>query len=312
MNGMQEPAIQTASPHPLEDFYSMQGHQTFSAMSVLWKNIGRFSITSVPYAAPVRAKRTEVERLLIKSGKLAAVFPTPFSTGVQCATFWVRGCDYGMHSLQRQFRQHVMRSSEKCHVRQIDWEMLRLKGMNCLAETLQRRGTPWHQSDRQSAWNSFCEKSSIIPQLEAWGCFQNGHLPAYLIAYTEGGVCEALSLHRSESAGPLRATHLLFYEFTRATTQRPGVDAITMGREWLPPRPSLSQFKKHAGYKAEETPLAVVLNPFIRFAMGSAFPRMALGLLRNLTRNYSARFDNLEILDAAAITRLPNHPTRLR
>ena len=88
--------------------------------------------------------------------------------------------------------------------------------------------------------------------------------------------------------------------------RRPEISAVTMGREWFPPRSSLSQFKKHAGYHAEEIQLAIVLNPALRLVLGNVATRKALWLLRAVTRNYTARFDSLEALEAAARTRLPS------
>jgi hypothetical protein len=117
-------------------------------------------------------------------------------------------------------------------------------------------------------------------------------------------------MHRSESASPFGATHLLIHDFTHATMRRPDIFAVTMGREWFPPRASLSQFKKHAGYHAEAIQLAVVLHPEARWILGSVITRRVLRLLRTVTLNLSARFDSLEALEAAAATRLPSIGSR--
>ena len=296
--------VKIESRHPWAELFEAQGQKTYSAMGALWIDAGRLSLISIPSTATIAATREEVDDLLRKSGRVMAIFPTSFATGIQSGAFWVRDRDYGPHSLQRQFRQHVQRAAKDCAVRALDWDTLRLKGRNCHVNSLQRRGATASPAASQAGWDRFCEVGASISGLEPWGCFYGEELLAYLIAHSGGGVCEAFILHRSEAALPFRAVHLLFYEFTRAMIQRPGITAVTMGREWFPTYPSLSQLKKHAGYDTEEIQLAVVLNPAFRLVLGNVVARKALRLLRAVTRNYSARFDSLEALEAAATTRL--------
>jgi hypothetical protein len=308
LNPMSEPANQNGNSHPLADLYVAQGHKTISTMGVLWVGVGRFSLTSVPFATKVAATQEEVDEMLRASGKWAAVFPVSLATGIHSGAFWVRNSDYNDQDLQRQFRQHVRRSSKTCHVRPIDWVMLRRKGRACNIDTLIRHGSAFsHAMAQSTTWERFCDTASAMPDLEAWGCFHGEELLAYLIAWVDGGTCEALMLHRSEAATQFRATHLLFYEFTHAVIRRPGISGVTMGREWLPQRLSLAQFKKHAGYQIESMRLAVVLHPAWRPLLGNINTRVALRFLRRLTAGLSAKVDNLEILAAAACTRLESH-----
>jgi hypothetical protein len=291
--------------HPLEELFRASGHTTYSAMGVLWIDAGRLSIISVAHTEPVDATKEEVDALLRKSKKLTAIFTTPLATGIKSGSFWVRNRDYGTHRLQRQFRQHVRRAAKDCDVRLLDWDTLRRKGIGCNIDTFQRRGAISNPLSSQAGWSRFCDVAASVPGLEAWGCFHREELLAYLIAYSKMEVCEAMMMHRSESASPFCAAHLLFHNFTQATMRRPEISAVTMGREWFPPRSSLSQFKKHAGYHTEEIQLAVVLHPEVRLILGNVFTRRVLRFLRAVTLNYTARFDSLEALDAASATRLP-------
>lgn len=298
--------VEIESRHPWADMFEAHGHKTYSAMGVLWIDAGRLSLISFPSATPVAATTEEVDDLLRKSRRMMAIFPTSTATGIQSGAFWVRDRAYGLHSLQRQFRQHVQRAARDCCVRPLDWQTLRSKGRGCHIDSLQRRGVTSSSAMNQAAWDRCCEVGTSVSGLEPWGCFHGRDLLAYLITHSVGGVCEAFMLHRSAAALPFRAVHLLFYEFTRAIMQRPETTAITLGRDWFPPNPSLSQFKRHAGYHTEGLQLAVVLNPSVRPFLGNAITRKTLGCLRTLTRNYSARFDALESLEAAARTRLPD------
>ena len=298
--------VKAESRHPWAELFEAQGHKTYSAMGVLWIDAGRLSLISFPSATPVAATTEEVDDLLRKSGKVMAIFPTSAATGIQSGAFWARDRAYGAHSLQRQFRQHVQRAAKDCCVRPLDWNTLRAKGRGCHIDSLQRSGATSSPAGGRAGWNRFCNAAASVSGLEAWGCFHGDDLLAYLIVHSGDGVCEALIMHRSGAAVPFRAAHLLFYEFTRTMMQRPEITAVTLGREWFPPNPSLSQFKRHAGYRIEEMQIAVALDPAVQLVLGNVVTRKTLRLLRAVTRNFSARFDGLEALEAAAVTRLPN------
>lgn len=292
--------------HPLRDLYAAQGHRTYSESGVLWIDVGRFSLTSLPYATTVEADLEDLDKLLRKSQRLAAIFPTRLATGLESKTFWVRDRNYGAQSMQRQFRQNVQRGAKECAARPLDWDTLRRKGLSCNIDTMERRGRHSSPTICQDGWDRFCESAAKIPGLEAWGSFHGEDLLAYLIAWKVKDTCEALIAHRSEKAAPLRATHLLFHEFTKTMCQNPELSAVSMGRDWLPTKLSLSRFKTHAGYQAEPVRLAVVLHPAVRGILAHPVTRAALRFLRRLTGNRSAPFDNLEILEAAAATRIPS------
>ena len=296
----------SAPSHPLSEFYAALGHQTYSGLGALWIDVGRFSLTSVPYVETIEATREDLDELLRQAGKLAAIFPTPLATGIESTAFWVRDREHGRHSLQRQFLQHVRRGAKECEIRPMDWATLRTKGLTCNIDTMERWGTVSSPTLREDGWSRFCQAGAAVSGLEAWGCFRGHDLLAYLISFSSGDACEALIMHRAEAAGPLRATHLLLHEFTGMMCQRPELVGVSMGRDWLPKRLSLSRFKSHAGYQAEPIRVAVVLHPAVRRVLGHALTRAALGILRQLTRNRSASFDNLEILEAAAMTQLPS------
>jgi hypothetical protein len=275
-------------------------------MGALWIDIGRFSLTSIPYAIPVEASRQDIEHLLNRSNRLAAVFPTRHPTGIQSHAFSVRDRDFGLGRLQRQFRQHVRRGATACVVRPLAWQDLRRLGHTCSIETMDRQGNRGGILAGSTGWNHFCAIASQTPGLNAFGCFRGDELLAFVVAWSQGEECEAIVMHRAKRSESVRASHVLVYEFTRSMCRRPGVRCVSMGREWLPPRPSLSQFKRHAGYEAEPIHIGVVLHPSVRSSLEHVATRTILRGLRTLTYGRSAMFDNLELLDAAALTHLPH------
>lgn len=295
--------------HPLAEFYQALGHDTHAAFGVLWIDVGRFSLTCVPCSSLIEATQLEVEGLLRRARRLAAVFPTPEPTGIGGGTLWVRDRGYGAHSLQRQFRQHVRRGEKLCVVRPIDWETLHLQGVECNLDTLHRRGVRASPIQSPAGWSRVCQAAAHVEGLEAFGCFQQQRLVAYLIAWTRGGLCAGLVMHRSRAAEPVRGAHLLFHEFTKIMLSREAIRGVSLGRIMLPTQDSLEQFKRHAGYQVEPIQVAAVLHPVVRGPLGNAFTRGVLRSLRRLAGNRPSFLDNVAVLDAAAMTQLPRRAT---
>lgn len=291
--------------HPLTDFYRALGHQTHSALGVLWIDVGQFSLTCVPCSTIIDASQQELDALLRQSRRLVAVFPTSAPTGIEGGTLWVRDRDYGPQSLQRQFRQHVRRGEKVCTVRPIDWQTLRTQGLECNLDTMRRRGNSRSPIQTQSGWDRACDAGAQVEGLEAFGCFRGERLIAFLIAWNQGSLCAGLVMHRSEAAEEARGSHLLFYEFTKTIMQRDTMTGVSLGRVMLPPQRSLEQFKQHAGFQVEPVRIAAVLHPLVRPVLSSSLTR---GLLRKLGQWVGPRLpvlDNVAVLDAAAATHLP-------
>jgi len=294
--------------HPLAGLYAALGHRVVSSLGATWIDVGRFSMTPVPYAGPVEATREDCEALLRQAGRWVAVFPTTIPTGITSGAYWVRDRDYGLSSLQKQFRQHVRRGMQSCAVRPLDWETLRKLGLGCNLETMQRRGVEGSLVTTQAGWDRVCEVAADVEGLEAFGCFHGDQLLAFLISWTHANVCEGLLLHRMRAGDQRRASHLLYYEFTRMMCQREALTGVTMGRHWLPPHRSIDQFKRHAGYQVEPIQVAAVLRPSLRGVLASPITRSALRQMRRWAGTRLAVLDNVLILDVAVATQLPHPP----
>ncbi|MFN7805956.1 MAG: hypothetical protein ACK5TO_18210 [Planctomycetaceae bacterium] len=295
----------STTDHPLSDFYHALGHRTLTALGVLWIDVGRFSLTCVPCSTIIDASQPELDELLWRSRRLAAVFPTSAPTGIEGGTLWVRDRAYGPQSLQRQFRQHVRRGEKLCTVRPIDWQTMRTQGLECNIDTMRRRGNSRSPIQTQAGWDRVCDAAAQVEGLEAFGCFREERLIAFLIAWNRDSRCAGLVMHRSEAAEEARGSHLLFYEFTKTIMQRDTMTGVSLGRVMLPPQRSLEQFKQHAGFQVEPVRIAAVLHPLVRPVLASSLMR---GLLRKLGQWVGPRLavmDNVAVLDAAAATQLP-------
>jgi len=300
-----EQSVLSSSDHPLTDFYQALGHQTHSALGVLWIDVGQFSLTCVPCSTVINASRQDLDELLSRSRRLAAVFPTSEPTGIEGGTLWVRDRAYGPQSLQRQFRQHVRRGEKLCTVRPIDWQTLRTQGLECNIDTMRRRGNSRSPIQTQTGWDRVCDAAAQVAGLEAFGCFRGDRLIAFLIAWNRDSLCAGLVMHRSKAAEESRGSHLLFHEFTKTIMQRDTMTGVSLGRVMLPPQHSLEQFKQHAGFQVEPVRIAAVLHPLVRPVLASSLTRGLMRRLRQWSGPRLSVLDNVSVLDAAAATHLP-------
>ena len=111
-------------------------------------------------------------------------------------------------------------------------------------------------------------------------------------------------LHRDSKYNYLGAGNSLVYGFTRQMIQRPEINSVSMGRGWFPIVESLDRFRRHAGYVDETLRLGVVLHPRWEKILGSRITHTVLKKLTVWTGGRLNLKNDLEVLQAAAITQL--------
>ena len=289
--------------HPLAPFYRAWGYRTWSRLGTLWIASGRFSVISVPCSHQVDASRTAVEGLLRETGRLAAQFPSTHITGIERNSYWVRDRGYGLASLQRQFRQHVLHDRARCVVRPVEWRDLAAQGHGVLRDALARQ--PGSGSMAPEAWAECCRIAGEIPNLTATGCFVDGDLAAFLVSWVSQRRCYVLMYYRSPRFDQFRPSHKLIADFTSQMIRRDDLDAVTLGRDLVPAQGEVGDFKRHAGYRPEPIPVAAIVDPRWHALLTHRWTRGALRGLRRLAGRRAGPLENLELLDVAAMTRLP-------
>ncbi len=290
--------------HPLAPFYRAFGHNVWSRHGVIWTDAGRFSLITVPCNQKLTLTKKEIQDLLRVSGRMIAVFPTTENTGVTVTNFWVRDKGYSLSFLQRQFRQHVIKNEKTCDVRLISWEELSQIGLNINRNTMERRGLKMHKCIQPENWKHICSVADTIKELEVFGCFYNGELTSYLVSWCFNNICQGIMLHRDSKYNYLGVGNSLVYGFTSQMIHRPEINSISMGRGWFPKFESLNRFKRHAGYVDETLRLAVVLHPRWETILGSNLTHNVMEQITAWTRGRLNLKDDLELLQAAAMTQL--------
>ena len=290
--------------HILAPFYQALGHKVWTRLGALWIDAGRFSLITVPANEPLEVRRQEIQQLLCESGRLAAVFATAAGIGVECRNFWVRDRDYSLMSLQSKFRANVVRNHHLFLVRKVPWGELQERGLATYRSTMQRRGVRSHPGTSVAGWTKICEAGQKTAGLDVTGCFLGEVLTGFVVSWTHLNACYALHLYDDRSYSNFRASNVLVYNYTREMIRRPEISGVSMGRDWWPPVESISRFKRHAGYDEERISLAVILHPRWSGILESSVIRTWLRIIDGLAGSRIQFLHNLQLLDAAAATRL--------
>lgn len=288
----------------LQHFYHRIGQSAVISEGGLWLNETRLSLMTIPGVLPLRPSRMEVQRLLRQSGKMAAVFGCGFETGRVVDSFWVRDRDYGLHSLQRQFRQQVKAAQQVCICRPVDWGEMAALALPVNRETFRRRGRGRTSMTEPDLWLKYCHAAAALPGYEVMGCFVQGELAAYMVTWVHEGVCFGLHMFWSDAYRAAHPTHALYYETVRERMVRPGIEAMTVGRQSIPAMTSVDRFKGHAGFVREPCRVGIVLHPAWSWLLANPLCVRGLRALRLRAEPHRPGLKNLEVFEVASETRL--------
>ncbi len=286
----------------LAAFFRSTGQPTEMEAGGLWVAETRLSVMGVPGARSIHPSSSEVDRVLRRTGRVAALYASVEATGVEVDRFVLRDRDYGMDSLQRQFRQQTRAALKECRVRPMSWSELGRVGVQANRESLDRQGKSNPALTGGEDWAGVCEVGASVPGLEVMGCFTpQGDLAAYMVTWTHERWCYGLQLCWVRSYRSMHPTHALYFETAKDRIQRADVDAFTVGRQTIPWMPKVDQFKDHAGFSRERCSVGVILHPWWRpFLLNPVVLRLLRGCRRRGIASGGLR--NLEVLEAAVAT----------
>ena len=288
----------------LAGFYRALGRKAELLEGGLWVAETALSVMAIPGAVVLRPRLQDLNSLLCRMRRVAAVFPVEPGTGVAVSTFVLRDRSYGLHSLQRQFRQQTRAALDVCQVRPVGWSELARKGRQAFCDSQLRHGAAVGVGSDEGRWAAYCEAAGSVEGLDVSGCFtRDGELAAYMVTWTHGRVCHGLQLHWVDAFKRLHPNHALYFETARERIGRSGIDAFSVGRQTLPAMSAVDRFKEHAGFQREPSTVAVVLNPWVRWALVNP---ASLAILRAGRRSWGGlgRLRHLEVLEAAVRTRI--------
>jgi hypothetical protein len=153
-----------------------------------------------------------------------------------------------------------------------------------------------HLSDPQM-WQRLCKAGEQTPGAGAFASFGPRGLTAYLIYFIVGDTCYGLISKSLDTARSSGSNNALYFTYTQAMIRHPGISAVAIGAQTVPPLTGLDRIKRHAGYELQPCDVAVYLRPAARVLIASAAGGLAMRLGARLLGS-SAALDRAQALRA--------------
>jgi hypothetical protein len=282
----------------MHEFFARAGFRTARTAGADWYVPGDSVYKSFPYGRPVLPAPDETASLVRQRGIVGIEFPNDRGIGVASGFWVVRDPDYGMPSLQRQFRQRLTRALSAETVRPVGFDELARLGMDANRQSLARlQYVDRHLAD-PGLWQQLCAAGERTPGAGAFASFGPQGLTSYLVYFIVDGTCYGL-ISKSVDAARERGSNLaLYYTYTRDMIRRPGIEAVSIGAQAVPPLADLDRIKRHAGYALQPCAVAVILRPAAHALIASPAGGLAMRTCARLLgqRNFLVRAQALRAL----------------
>lgn len=288
----------------LREFYEAWGHRAVVSGESVWFDGGSFSMMSIPTLVIPKVRRTDVDQLLLKTGKLASVYGVENTDGMSVPLYVLTDKNYGWNHLQRQYRQQVKKASLHMTARPCTWIEWEQSASRCDSNTLSRRGKKTranHPLLNAKGRSKISEIAQSIPELGLYGCFCGREIVAYIAYLKVGSICEGIFAHRcnDDEASSRYAAHLLFFEFARFAIGCESTELVCVGRQSVPANKSLERFKLHAGFEAVPYFLRMQMHPYVTPFLQNRLSEFLLYSIRKVLSPRFSSFSNLEVLERA-------------
>jgi hypothetical protein len=258
------------------EFYERAGYPVAKTSNAYWYVPGRRFYKNFPCGAAITPSREELSDLSHHRGILGAEFFNRDGIGVPSGLWMMRDSTYDLHSVQRQFRQHLVPALEREQVREISFADLAAQATAANLETLGRQ----HHADAHIAdpamWRRLCNAGAHVPGAGVFASFSAHRLMAYLIYFVVDGTCYGLISKSIDEARHTGSNHALYFTYTRTMIRRAEITAVTLGLQSIPPIEGVDRMKRHAGHSLEPFHVAVSLRPFARALIGGRVGAIAL------------------------------------
>lgn len=181
--------------------------------------------------------------------------------------------NYDIKVLQPRTRTKIRRGIEQCEIRQVDWEKMRIEGLNINKEALKRQQRKSGRLDNAHWWDRQCKVSSQFPDIIAYGAFVEGNLTAYVhviihddVPMKGERVRVANIAHFMSDSRYLKnyPNEALIHTVTKELIELHNCAYVMLGN--TSDDPKLTLWKRHMGYHEEPVSFRVLANPVLQVA----------------------------------------------
>jgi hypothetical protein len=245
----------------MREFYRRAGYRVVSTPSSDWYVPGGRVYRSFPCGKSVMPTSEEVAELYQHRGILGVEFHNARGIGVPSGIWMLHDKSYDQRSVTRQYRQQMSHALERETVREIDFDELHRLGMRANLETLARQNHHDNHFTNAALWRQLCDAGRETRGAGAFASFGPEGLTGYLVYFIADGVSHGLMTKSLDAARHTGSNHALYFTYAHTMIRRPGIDAVAIGAQWVPPMQGVDRIKRHGGFDLEPHHVAVFLRP---------------------------------------------------
>ncbi len=245
----------------MREFYARAGYRVASTECAHWYVPGQRVWKNFPCGRTILPAQHEARALSRERGMIGIEFYNAHGIGARSGYWVVRDKGYGLHSLQRQFRQRLARAHGHETVRVIGFDELHRLGVAANRDSLARLDYDDPHLSDPTQWRRLCDAGAHTEGAGVVASFGRDGLTGYLIHFVAERTSYGLISKSVAAARTAGSNHALYFGYTRAMIGRSDIDAVTLGVQALPPQDGVDRMKRHAGYVLEPFHVAVLLRP---------------------------------------------------
>ena len=227
-----------------------------------------FFYWSLPKFTIKKVDEKKVRRLLLTKA-LGLLYPN--INGKKVIKFCVsHGPVYDIKYLHKKKRNQTRRGLERCEIRQVEWEQMRVEGLSINIEALKRQQRKSGRLSNAKWWDRQCKVSSRYSDVLAWGAFVKGELTGYVHVIIHDNILEnwgservANIVHFMSNSHHLKCypNEALIYTVTQELLGSYDCAYAILGSS--SDDLQLLSWKRHMGFNAKPFPCSIIVNPIL-------------------------------------------------
>lgn len=257
------------STESYKSFLESMGHHVFNIDGYYWFNVAPGIYNNFPF-------HTSIDPLIIKQQNIfkkelscfVLRYGCPVESGKNSYRLIINDSAYNFNHLSSKARNQTRRALENCFCKQIDFSILNDKGIALNIDTMQRQGRKLPKNFYKY-WSTYYHNASKSEGAEAWGCFYQDDLAAYLISFKMENIAHILIVRSNSCYLKFYPNNALLFTYIQECFKK-NIKEISIGYEPLQANlSSLDHFKIGMGFKMEPVGQRIEISPILRPILAS-------------------------------------------
>jgi hypothetical protein len=250
----------TEEINPMGEFYERIGYKITHAKNAWWYEVQPKVLHYFPNHRLIELHEEEIQALMHEYHLRGLRFPTSLNSFGFVSNIAINtNLNYDFDCLHQKARNQTRRGLENCHIKEIDFDYLREKGLSLNQDTAQRQGFRNRYAD-PTYWRRYCQAAKATPGVNAWGAFVGDQLAAFLISIEVFGWAEWVVNHSAAAYRNKYPNNALAFQTAQHYFQKKECKGICYGLGSLEQTSDLDHFKERMGWTLKPIKQRIVFS----------------------------------------------------